>query len=79
MQTISFLAYLKFELGVAGPHLVVAPLSVLSSWMSEFKRFCPELKVIKLHSSDPAERERLKETIKQVSAIGEICKSKYRR
>jgi SWI/SNF-related matrix-associated actin-dependent regulator of chromatin subfamily A member 5 len=38
LQTISFLAWLKFDRGVPGPHLVVAPLSVLSSWMSEFKR-----------------------------------------
>eukprot|EP00967_Tisochrysis_lutea_P044244 scaffold53588_cov30-Tisochrysis_lutea.AAC.5 len=28
LQTIAFLAHLKFELGVPGPHLVVAPLSV---------------------------------------------------
>ena len=64
LQTISFLAWLKFERGVPGPHLVVAPLSVLSSWMSEFRRFCPQLKVVKLHSADPAERERLKQSLK---------------
>ena len=34
LQTIAFLAHLKFDLGVPGPHLVVAPLSVLSSWMT---------------------------------------------
>lgn len=51
LQTIAFLAHLKFNLGVQGPHLVLCPLSVLSSWMSEFKRFCPEMRVIKLHSS----------------------------
>jgi len=45
LQTIALLAWLKFERGVAGPHLVIAPLSVLGSWMTEFKRFCPELKV----------------------------------
>jgi len=60
LQTIAFLAWLKFEAGVPGPHLVIAPLSVLSSWMSEFKRFCPELKVLKLHSADPDERDRLR-------------------
>ena len=31
LQTISFLAHLKFNLGVSGPHLVICPLSVLSS------------------------------------------------
>jgi len=64
LQTIAFLAYLKFELKVDGPHLVICPLSVLSSWMTEIKRFCPSLRAIKLHSSDPEERKRL------VSALG---------
>ncbi|EOD36957.1 hypothetical protein EMIHUDRAFT_201303 [Emiliania huxleyi CCMP1516] len=63
LQTIAFLAHLKFDLGVGGPHLVVAPLSVLSSWMTELKRFCPGLASVKLHSSDPEERKRLMATI----------------
>ena len=70
LQTIAFLAWLKHERGVRGPHLVIAPLSVLSSWMSEFKRFCPDLRVVKLHSSDPAERERLKDTLKRAGSEG---------
>ena len=45
IQTIAFLGTLKTCLGVGGPHLVVVPMSVLSNWMSEFKRFCPRLKV----------------------------------
>lgn len=45
---------------MGGPHLVVCPLSVLSSWMKEFKHWCPELRVIRLHSSDKAERERFR-------------------
>lgn len=32
LQTISFLSYLKGERDVAGPSLVVVPLSVVSSW-----------------------------------------------
>ncbi len=32
LQTISFLSYLKRERGIAGPSLVVVPLSVVSSW-----------------------------------------------
>ena len=42
---------------------VIAPLSVLSSWLIECKKFCPTLRVVKLHSSDMAERERLKERV----------------
>ena len=59
LQTIALLAHLKFEKGVDGPHLVVCPLSVLSSWMIELRRFCPQLRAVKLHSSDAEERKRL--------------------
>eukprot|EP00775_Hariotina_reticulata_P009454 gene9454-9620_t len=38
LQTITFLAHLKWNLGVPGPHLVVVPLSVMSSWMLELAR-----------------------------------------
>ena len=37
LQTIAFLAHLKFVKKVSGPHLVICPLSVLSSWMTELK------------------------------------------
>ncbi len=69
LQTIAFLAHLKFVRNVSGPHLVICPLSVLSSWMTELKRFCPSLRAIKLHSSDPEERQRL------MSAVGSGCSS----
>jgi SNF2 family DNA or RNA helicase len=38
LQSIAFLATLKWGLGVPGPHLVVVPLSVMSSWMAELAR-----------------------------------------
>lgn len=46
--------------GDGGPSLVVLPLSVLTSWMQELKRFSPELRVVRLHSGDEKERERLR-------------------
>ena len=63
LQTIAFLAHLKFEKKLVGPSLVIAPLSVLSSWLTECKKFCPQLRVVKLHSSDSEERERLKDRV----------------
>lgn len=60
LQTISLIAHLKDTLKQEGASLVVCPLSVLSTWCAEFKRWCPSLRVIKLHSSDVGERERLK-------------------
>ena len=41
MQTLSLLAYLKNVRGIDGPHLIVCPLSVLSTWVNEIKRFTP--------------------------------------
>ena len=63
LQTICLLAHLKFERHTAGPHLVVCPLSVLSSWMAELKRWCPTLRVVRLHSSDEGERARLRREV----------------
>ena len=57
IQTIAFLGILKKEARLQGPSLVVAPLSVLTSWVNEFKRFAPSLRVVRLHSGDKEERE----------------------
>jgi len=50
LQTIAVIAHLKLELKEPGPCLVVVPLSVLSSWVGEFKRWCPQLKVSRAHT-----------------------------
>jgi SNF2 family DNA or RNA helicase len=50
MQSIALIARLKLELKQPGACLVVVPLSVMSSWMNEFKRWCPTLKVARAHS-----------------------------
>lgn len=60
LQTIALLAFLKFERNIDGPHLIVVPLSVLPSWMEEFKKWCPTFRVQRLHSSNACERERIK-------------------
>ena len=39
LQSIAFLGYLKTVRKVPGPHLVIVPLSVLSAWSSEFRRW----------------------------------------
>ena len=60
LQTIALLGWLRFQQKVEGVHLVVVPLSVLSNWMMEFHRFLPQMRVLRLHSGDPAERRRLR-------------------
>ena len=59
LQVISFLGYLKAERLQGGPHLVVAPLSVMPTWLSEIPRWCPSLRAVALHGN-LAERNRVK-------------------
>ena len=65
LQTISLIQYLKESRGPIGndevprPNLVVCPLSVLSSWMAETRRWAPGLNVLRFHGPTQ-ERLRLK-------------------
>jgi len=68
LQTLSLIQYLKEHDPKTGtgrlqrPFLVVCPLSVLSSWMAETKKWTPGLKAIRFHG--PAhERQRLKKIV----------------
>lgn len=63
LQTVAFLSFLKTERGVNGPSLVVAPLSVLSSWCTELARWAPHLRVIRCHMNDVGERKRLRQEV----------------
>ena len=77
LQTIALLAHLKFDRNTAGPHLVVCPLSVLSSWISELARWCPALRVVRLHSSDEGERARLRREVVTDAASFDVAVTTY--
>jgi len=72
LQTLSLIQYLKENDPKTGtgrtqrPFLVVCPLSVLSSWMAESKKWTPGLKAIRFHGPIQ-ERQRLKKIV-----VGEI-------
>jgi len=59
LQVISLLGFLKCVRGEDGPHIVVAPLSVMNNWVVEMKRWCPDLKCVAFHGPQ-TERERIK-------------------
>lgn len=42
IQVISFICHM-IELDITGPFLIVAPLSTVNNWLSEFKRFAPKV------------------------------------
>lgn len=51
VQTIGLLSHLKGN-KMHGPFLIVAPLSTLSNWINEIKRFVPTMNCLLYHSSD---------------------------
>ncbi len=67
---------MQTERGVGGPSLVVVPLSVLPSWMSEFKRWAPSMRVVRFHCNDVQERLRLRREVRPgpaPQALGPDC------
>lgn len=50
VQTIAALAYLADQ-GDWGPHLIVAPTSVLINWEVEMLRFAPAFKILTYYGS----------------------------
>jgi SWI/SNF-related matrix-associated actin-dependent regulator of chromatin subfamily A member 5 len=62
LQTLSLFQYLKENKVTTGehrPYLVICPLSVLSSWLAEAKRWVPHMKTVRFHGPK-GERDRLK-------------------
>ena len=51
IQTISLLAHLACDRGVWGPHLIVAPTSVMLNWEMEFKKFLPGFKILSYYGT----------------------------
>ncbi|OHT10396.1 Chromatin structure-remodeling complex subunit snf21 [Tritrichomonas foetus] len=74
VQTIALLAWL-FEKNDAGPHLIIAPLSTLSNWESEFSRWFPQFKIIKYVGNRPERKELEHRYITRGSSINAVLTS----
>ncbi|KAH7927010.1 hypothetical protein BV22DRAFT_1007877 [Leucogyrophana mollusca] len=64
LQTLSLFAWIKENVqGTQDPHLIVCPLSVLSSWQNEAARWLPSFRVLRFHGTQ-SERSRLKNSVR---------------
>lgn len=71
-QTISLICYLKENLQQVGPSLIVCPLSVLSSWENEFKKWAPSLKLTRFHTSEKYRKLEMENITKNVTKVDAI-------
>ncbi|XP_061600551.1 lymphoid-specific helicase [Cololabis saira] len=73
-KTIQCIAHIAMmiEKKVLGPFLVVAPLSTLPNWISEFKRFTPEVSVLLYHGPQ-AERAKVRKQIRRPQGPLGMC------
>ncbi|POM77639.1 SNF2_N domain containing hypothetical protein [Phytophthora palmivora] len=62
IQVIGLLAHLK-ALGVRGPHLIVAPLSTLMNWATEFRKWAPSMPVVIYHGTKQERKEMRKHAL----------------
>ena len=60
MQSIALICQL-IEQGVKGPFLIAAPLSKLSKWIAEFKKFAPEINILLYHGNEEERMSKRKE------------------
>ncbi|XP_059179794.1 lymphoid-specific helicase isoform X2 [Centropristis striata] len=71
-KTIQCIAHIAMmvEKKVMGPFLVVAPLSTLPNWISEFQRFTPEVSVLLYHGQQSERAKVLKQIRSSHGALG---------
>lgn len=68
IQVIALVADLV-DSGLGGPYLVVAPLSTLSNWLSEFWRFTPSINALLYHGTRPQRKELRKTKLRRATVV----------
>ncbi|EKM52128.1 uncharacterized protein PHACADRAFT_58092, partial [Phanerochaete carnosa HHB-10118-sp] len=77
LQTLSLLAHVKERVkGRVDPHLIVCPLSVVETWLSEIRRWVPSFKAMRFHAQE-SERKRLKDAVRTGEIEFDICVVTY--
>ncbi|XP_060867780.1 lymphoid-specific helicase-like isoform X3 [Metopolophium dirhodum] len=70
VQTIAFYCFL-LEMGITGPFLVIAPLSTIPNWLSEFSKFSPKLPTVLYHGTE-SERIGLRPKFKNTQKVNNL-------
>ena len=60
IQTIAFLCFMKEFKQINGYHLIIMPKSVVGNWLSEFRKWCPEFRVVNLIARKESREEIIK-------------------
>lgn len=68
VQTIAFIAHLMSK-GIVGPFLIACPLSTLSNWESEFKRWAPSINTLTYYGIRDERRTVFKEYASDITAF----------
>ena len=63
IQTIALIAFLKEFKQIKGYHLIIVPKSTVPNWMNEFKKWCPEMRVINLIARKEQREEIVKSSL----------------
>ena len=77
LQTISLLCHLKEKERLTGPSLIVCPLSVLSSWCNEMRKWAPSLKFFQLHASNATEQVRQRQHLMEHATEYDVILTTY--
>lgn len=75
LQTISFIGYLRFYLGIKGPHLVAVPKSTLDNWSREFAKWIPEVNVLVLQGEKDARKDLISDRL--IDEKFDVCITSY--
>ena len=75
LQTIAFLGYLRYVVGITGPHLVVVPKSTLDNWNREFTRWIPDINVLILQGAKDERHELINERL--IDEKFDVCVTSY--
>ncbi|OAX35586.1 hypothetical protein K503DRAFT_358854, partial [Rhizopogon vinicolor AM-OR11-026] len=77
LQTLSLFVHIQEnEKGHHDPHLIICPLSVLSSWQNEAARWVPSLRLFRFHGTQ-SERDRLKNSVRHDELKFDLCITTY--